>query len=743
MPKKGKKVSTRFAGWRDSDPGRSSEQKKYDRPIPSRELILEYLEQAQGPQNAEDIAAAFGLRKDEDVEALGFRLSAMIRDGQLLRNRRSGYGAAQRMELVAGTVVGHPEGYGWLQPDDGSESISLAERDMRAVLHGDRVLVRPVGRNRRGRLEGRIAEILERANTELVGRFHQETGVNLVVPDNSRISQDVIVAPGETMKARDGQVVVVEIVEQPTSRRQPVGRISEVLGDHFAPGMEIEIAARSHGIPTRWPEEVLRQSDTYGSTVDPASIGDRKDLRSLPLVTIDGEDARDFDDAVCCEQTSGGWRLWVAIADVAHYVAAGTALDREARKRGNSTYFPQQVIPMLPESLSNGLCSLNPDVDRLCMVAEMLFDATGKMVKSRFHNAVMHSHARLTYTEVAAILEGTDAEARGRRQAILPMLTHLFDLYRVLRKRRDKRGAIDFESQETRFLFDENRKIREVVPVVRNDAHRLIEECMIAANVAVAKYLGKHQIGCLYRIHAKPDGDKIDDLRSFLAELGLRLRGGENPSPKHFSELVELSKTREDTRLIQTVLLRSLNQAVYRPDNVGHFGLALEEYAHFTSPIRRYPDLVVHRALKHLLTKQPAQRFVHSTADLQRLGEHCSTTERRSDEAVRDAVDWLKCEFMLDKVGQEYDGMIVAVTGFGVFVQLQDVFVEGLVHITELDKDYYHFDAVKHRLVGERSGRIFRLADRIRVKVVRVDLDERNIDLTPVGDERRPKRRSR
>jgi ribonuclease R len=496
----------------------------------------------------------------------------------------------------------------------------------------------------------------------------------------------------------------------------------------MAPGMEIDIAIRSYNLPHVWSTATEAEAAAFTDVVPEEAKQGREDLRQLPLVTIDGEDARDFDDAVYCEPKGKGWRLLVAIADVSAYVAPGTALDAEARTRGNSVYFPERVIPMLPEILSNGLCSLNPEVDRLCMVCECHIGANGQLKDYRFFEGLLRSHARLTYNKVAAMLVDRDPQLTRRYHALLPHLEHLYALFKVLHKARQRRGAIEFESTETRILFGEQRKIERIVPVERNDAHRLIEECMLTANVAAADFLLSHQIPTLFRVHAQPGQDKIEDLRQFLGELGLQLGGGDDPQPKHYVKLLESIRDRHDAHLIQTVLLRSMKQAVYSPENIGHFGLAYDAYAHFTSPIRRYPDLLVHRAIRHLVRRKGAAGFDYSWSDMLQLGEHCSMTERRADEATRDATDWLKCEFMLDKIGQVYDGVISSVTNFGIFVELNDIYVEGLVHVTDLGNDYYHFDPVKHRMIGERTAKMFRLADPVRVVVTRVDLEDRKID---------------
>ena len=715
------------------DPHAGREANKYERPIISREFILEHLTQSDSPIAMKTLAAEFGLVHDQDLEALRRRLNAMARDGQIIQNRRGGYGLAKKMDLVSGRVIGHADGYGFLVPEDGGEDVFLSAKQMRSVLHGDRVMVQITGIDRRNRREGALVEVLERNTHEIVGRFYAEGGVGFVVPDNKRMCQEIIIPPANQGKARKGQIVVAAIVEQPSTHSQAIGNVIEVLGDHMAPGMEMEIAIRSYELPHQWSSAVLEEIGQFSAEIPSAAIGGREDIRDLPLVTIDGEDSRDFDDAVYCERNAHGWRLLVAIADVSSYVKPDCALDIEARLRGNSVYFPQNVIPMLPEILSNHLCSLNPHVDRLCMVCELHVTAAGKIQKSRFFEGVMRSHARLTYTKVAAMLVDRDVELRKEYAALTPHLENLYALYRILQVAREKRGAIDFERPETRIVFGAQRKIEKIVPVIRNDAHRLIEEFMIAANIATAETLLHHKLPAVYRVHAEPSADKLTDLRSFLSELGLKLGGGEQPEAKDYARLISSVGDRPDRHLIETVLLRSMKQAVYHPDNVGHFGLALPAYTHFTSPIRRYPDLLVHRGIRHILAGKSASEFFYTTGDMQSLGEHCSMTERRADEATRDAIDWLKCEYMMSRVGQEFSGIITTVTSFGLFVELDDIYIEGLIHVTALENDYYHFDPVKHRMVGERTGMTYRLADKIHVKVARVDLDDRKIDFVLSG----------
>ncbi len=722
------------------DPYAEREAEKYENPIASREFLLDMIKAHGSPMTFERLLLNLGYDDDERIEALRRRLKAMERDGQLIRNRKGGYVPLDKSDLVRGRVIGHRDGFGFLVPDEGGEDVFLSARQMRALLHGDRAVVQITGIDARGRREGALVEVLERANAEVVGRLVLESGVAFVIPDNKRITQDVLIPQDALGGAHDGQIVRVVLVEQPSFRSKPVGRVIEVLGEHMAPGMEIQIAIHTHGLRTQWPPEVQEQIAGLNEEVLLADKLGRVDLRTLPLVTIDGEDARDFDDAVYCEPTAKGWRLIVAIADVSHYVSVGSPLDREAFLRSTSVYFPGQVIPMLPEILSNGLCSIMPHVDRLCMACEMLINREGEIIRSRFFEGVMRSHERLTYTQVAKILLDKDETLRSKLAPLVPHLESLHRLYEVLLQARLRRGAMDFDTTETRIVFGEGRKIEAIVPYERNDAHRLIEECMIAANVAAARFLQRHKIPALYRVHDRPAEEKITNLRTFLGELGLSLGGGDKPEAKDFLALFEAARGREDWHLIQTVVLRSMKQAVYSPDNIGHFGLAHANYTHFTSPIRRYPDLLVHRAIRHVLRTGSAEHFPYTRDELALIGEHCSNNERRADEATRDVLDWLKCEFMQDKVGDVFEGVITAVTSFGVFVELKGVFVEGLVHITALDKDYYHFDPVGHRLVGERSGQVFRLGDPITVQVARVDLDERKIDfvLHHAGEKKAP-----
>ncbi|MGD2118246.1 MAG: ribonuclease R [Chromatiales bacterium] len=718
-------IKDRVAG---QDPYQKREAKKYENPIASREYILEQMELTGQSMNFADILKMLAIDDDDRRVAVQRRLNAMVRDGQLIRNREGFFSPVSPDDLIAGKVIGHQDGFGFLKPDAGGNDLFLSPYQMRGVLHGDRALALITGVDRRGRSEGTIIKVLERANQTIVGRLFCDEGEVFVVPDNKRISQEIRIPDMDCDQGGMGEIVNIEVTEQPTSRHRGLGKVIEVLGQHMAPGMETDVAIRSHAIPVEWPEELLEEIASLTPEVPEKAKEGRTDLRKIPLVTIDGADARDFDDAVYANKTPKGWRLLVCIADVSSYVKPGTALDQEAYKRGNSVYFPNRVVPMLPEVLSNGLCSLNPDVDRLCMTAELNIDDDGNIFRSKFYPAVMRSHARLIYDDVAAMLVDGDEALCAKHEKILPHLHELYALYKVLHKGRQRVGAIDFDTTETRIVFCADKKIDRVEPVIRNDAHRLIEECMLAANVAAARLLLRRQIPALYRNHEPPPPDKIVDLRAFLSELGIILDGGNKPTAKHFASLLEDVRERPDAHLIQTVLLRSMSQAFYSSENLGHFGLSFPAYAHFTSPIRRYPDLMVHRAIMHSLTNKDAASFAFSATQLQTYGEHCSGTERRADEATRDVLDWLKCEFMMDKIGDEFHGIISSVTSFGLFVQLDHIYVDGLVHISALKNDYYHFDPVGHRLSGERSGQVFRLGDPIRIKVAAVNLDDRKID---------------
>ncbi|MCE5232515.1 MAG: ribonuclease R [Mizugakiibacter sp.] len=719
------------------DPQAEREAQRYAQPIPSREAILALLAERGALMPAETIAEALGLRSDSEIEALGKRLAAMLRDGQLLLNRRGGYGPVNKLDLIAGVVLANAEGYGFLRPDEGGEDVYLSPAQMRQVLHGDRVLISIVGLDRRGRRQGAIAEVLERRSPRLVGRVVVDNGVTVVAPDDRRLHQDILIPPGQESGARSGQIVVAEITDQPTAYRGPLGRVLAVLGERLTPSLVVQMAIASHDLPHAWPQGVLRAAADIAPQVERADREGRVDLRALPLVTIDGEDAKDFDDAVYAEPHADGFRLVVAIADVSHYVHSGGALDEEAYKRSTSVYFPGFVVPMLPETLSNGICSLNPQVERLCMVCDMLVDHDGEVGRSRFYPAVMRSHARLTYNRVWQAIGEKDADARAELADLLPQLERLHHLYKLLAKARQRRGAIDFDSREVKFRLAPSGEVVALGAEVRNDAHRLIEECMIAANVQAAKFLAKRKVPSPYRVHAPPPDDKYEDLQQFLREFKLRLPPAGEVTPADFSALLHKVRKRPEAALIQSVLLRAQSLAVYHPANNGHFGLALDAYAHFTSPIRRYPDLLVHRAIRHALTKGKPSEYRYSEVEMAGMAVHCSQRERRAEEAERDVDERYKCAWMEKHVGEEFDGIVTGVTSFGLFVELVESKVSGLVHISQLPNDYYHFDPIRHLLEGERARARFRLGDAVRVQVLRASLEDRKIDFRLVRDKGR------
>ncbi|TMI07895.1 MAG: ribonuclease R [Betaproteobacteria bacterium] len=685
-----------------------------------RSEILDALNSAGAPLTAQELAARLDVKGGER-RALDAALTALERAGEVVQNRAGALLVAKRIALLAGRVEGHPDGHGFLEPDDGGPRVFLPPAEMREVIHGDRAAVRVSGRDSRGRAQGTIVEVLERGNRRIVGRLHAGHGVLFLVPEDRRIARDIVVPPAEVGRAKAGQVVTVDLIAQPSRHAQPIGRVAEVLGHYADPGMEIEIAVRKFELPHQFSKRALAAAHALADEVRSEDLHGRKDLRELHFVTIDGETARDFDDAVFCRREGKGFRLWVAIADVSHYVRHGDALDVEARERGTSVYFPRRVIPMLPEKLSNGLCSLNPQADRLAMACEMEITPGGEVSGYKFYPALIRSHARLTYTEAWERLSNKTAKEH---------LVVLYEVFKLLLGQRERRGAIDFETVETRMLFDARGKIEKIVPEPRNDAHRLIEECMLAANVCAGNFVAEHAHPVLYRVHDVPSAEKVSALRAFLAEIGLQLPGGEIPRPADYAQLLQRIRKRPDFALLQTILLRSLKQAVYSPNNAGHFGLAFDAYVHFTSPIRRYPDLLVHRAIKAILARKRYDGG-SSGVDWEALGRHCSETERRADDASRDVENWLKCYYMRDHVGGTFSGTITGVVPFGLFVTLDDYFVDGLVHISELGRDYFQYDDARHMLLGDRTGMRYRLADRMTVKLVRVDIEQRKMDLVP------------
>jgi len=703
---------------------------------------LGVLKRAGRPLRLEEITAALG---SSAAAAAPEQLEELLRRGEVVLNRRGQYCLREQLPgLVVGTVQASRNGDGLLLPDDASAPIHLSAHEMREVMHGDRVAVRIEGPRFRGKPQGAIVEVLERRTREVVGRLHVDSGVAHLVADNPRFTHRVLVPDAQRGGAEPGQIVIVEITRPPSRNAQPVGRVSRVLGEHGAPGMETEIAIHSHGLPFEFPAAAVAEAEAYGSRIPQDAIAGREDLRDIQLVTIDGEDARDYDDAVYSERTrGGGWRVIVAIADVGHYVRPGSALDVEARERGTSVYFPNRVIPMLPEALSNGLCSLVPHEDRLCLCCEMRVNDAGHITRSRFFDGVMRSAARLTYREVGEFLARPEGRHEPRLEALRERLLALHGVYRSFTRERAGRGALELDTPELKLKFDEQGRVAALVEQPRNDAHRLIEECMIAANIAAARFLDRHKVPTLYRVHGLPELDRLETLRQFLREFGLWLPPAEEVKPEHLRDLLAKIGDRPDAQLISTAVIRSMPQAVYQPGNIGHFGLALEHYAHFTSPIRRYPDLVVHRGIREVLQGGDPQALVDWHGAFPVLGQDCSFRERRADEATRGAVAWLKCYYMQERVGEEFDGIVSGVVDFGLFVQLDGLQVDGLVHVSSLGQDYFTRDRSGYRIVGRSSGRVFKLGDRLRVRVTNVSLDDRRVDFelaSAPGEPRRSRR---
>lgn len=735
------------------DPYAERESRRYETPIASREHILAAIDELGG-LDFRGLAAHLGIKGQQNRAALQKRLGAMCRDRQL-QERDDTFVMPKAPEALHGKVQAHPDGFGFLLLE-GREDVFLSAAEMRQVFHGDEVAVEVVGRSRKGQAEGKIVSLLAKNTQRVVGRLMREQQEYYVRPDNPRINHLLRLIEKPSKKIEIGDYVTAAIVDYPDRFHEPTATISEHLGSPLAPGLEIDMAIRSFDLPYEWPQAVADEVQAIDAKVAEVDKTKRVDLRDLPLVTIDGADARDFDDAVYCKKRNGGgFTLWVAIADVSHYVTVNSPLDREAHNRGNSVYFPGRVVPMLPEVLSNGLCSLNPEVDRLCMVCEMSITAEGIVENFEFYEAVMHSHARLTYNEVAEVLGLLKTAPRSgtlkRMHHLMPHLQDLYALYKVLRAQREERGAIDFESQETQIVFDADRKIEDIVPAERNEAHKIIEECMLGANVAAAGFLQQAKLCGLFRNHEGPKPEKLQAIKEYLAELKLSLPIHGEVEPADYQQLIQAIAERPDKNVIQIMLLRSMRQAVYESENKGHFGLAFGAYSHFTSPIRRYPDLLVHRAIKYVIRSRKADENVrrikgagqlakaeiypYDASAMITMGEHCSMTERRAEEACRDVMAWLKCEYLLEHVGESFTGVVSGVTNFGLFVELEDVFVEGLIHITALDNEYFDFDPVSHSLIGAKSGRIYSLGDRLAVRVVRVDLDNRKVDLELIAAE--------
>jgi len=713
---------------------KTKKNKPYKHPIPSRNDLLDMLTDVGKPLKAEPIMQAYGLKGQRMRSLLMDQLQDMVRAGQILENRRGEFCLTAKLDLITGKVSGHRDGFGFVIRDDGDpDDIFLSAREMRSLFDGDRVAIRIIGDDHRGRSQGELVDVLERGTREIAGQFIRERGIGIVIPDNAKLSHRVLIPKGEAANAKHGDMVVVEILDYPTHVEQATGRITTVIGVPGDKGIATDVAIHAHGIPFNWPDAVRQEVQDFGSEVPEKSKQGRTELRDVDLITIDGADARDFDDAVYCKKSEAGWRLLVAIADVANYVSIGSGLDKEAIVRGTSVYFPDRVVPMLPEVLSNGLCSLNPKVDRLCMVCDMRVSKSGKVTKATFFEGVMKSKARLTYSQVGDFLSG--ASKTSVPKDLQGSVRDLHDLYKAFAKQRGRRGAIEIDLPQTKFKLNDDGEIDRIEVVPRNDAHRLIEECMIAANVEAARFLKKHKIPGLYRVHPKPDPDRFNDLRLYLVSLGLKVPHSDHVEPRHFTQLIEQVKDRPDSAAITMAMLRSLTHAEYSPSNVGHFGLALGSYAHFTSPIRRYPDLLVHRAIRHIVRGGKPAKYDYGAKEMERLGAITSAHEKRAEEATRDVEAWLKCQYMEGHLGDEFDGVITGVTNFGLFVQITELMTDGLVHVTSLANDYYKYDAGSQRLVGERSGHSYSLGEEMRIRVQRVDMETRKIDFRPVTDE--------
>lgn len=700
--------------------------KRYQHNVPDRNAVNEYLKSEGRPRDFEAVSNHFGLTTRKHNIALAGVLTRMLRSGQILLNRNEEYCLVDKLNLIRGRVSAHKDGFGFLMPDDGSDDLYLSPRQMQQLMHGDRVAGRVANRSARG-AEGKVVEVLERAITEVAGKYVRERGIGLIVPDNPKLTQRLLVPSRGRGNAKPGEMVVAEILDYPTHDHQATARITKVLGAPTKSGMPTDLAIHAHNIPHQWSDAVATEASVFGKTVPTRAKKDRFDLRDLPLVTIDGADARDFDDAVYAAPRKDGWRLVVAIADVAHYVRPGSAIDNEALKRATSVYFPDRVVPMLPEVLSNGLCSLNPKVDRLCMVCDMTVSATGEVTRSRFYDAVMRSAARLTYTEVADHLDGT-SNVSAITGPIDASIAALHALYEQFAKRRKRRGAIELDLPQLRIGVNDEGEVERINAAPRNDAHRLIEECMIAANVEAAKFVTRRKVPALFRVHAKPDEERFNEFRLFMLDLGFKVPHAAHPKPSDLRKLMASAQGRPDTFAINMALLRSFAHAEYTPDNVGHFGLALDQYAHFTSPIRRYPDLLVHRAIRHMTSGGKARQHTYDAARMVELGKVTSERERRAEDATREVEALLKCQYMQKHLGARFDGLVTGVTHFGLFVQIGELMVDGLVHVSTLRNDYYEHEADRQRLVGSRTGQVYALGDAVEIVVDRVDLESRQID---------------
>ena len=732
----------------NQDPFAAREAEKYSNPVPSREFILARLQEKDTPLDLKEVCQEFLIDSEEGIEAIRRRLIAMTRDGQLEQGLKRKYFPARAKILINGTLHFDRRGALWCIPEMGGPRIAVASFNKDISLHGSKVILAVPEDTANTEARGRIVEVVQKSTLRVIGRFIQDNKLNYVIPHGKEIVEDIIIPAGKHKNAQDGDIVLVEIINQQSTWSDLVGQVSEVIGHENSKGIEVSAAIHAHNLSHQWPKEIAQELQDFSKKSFAITSKNRVDLRDLPLVTIDGEDAKDFDDAVYCQaKKGGGWKLFVAIADVSYYVHANTVLDAEAKLRGNSVYFPGKVVPMLPETLSNDLCSLLPQTDRMCMVCELNINAAGIVTSYSFYEGIIHSHARLTYTKVAKILSGESKHLQDTYADLVDDLHNLHALYNMLHKQRKARGALDFDSAETRIIFDEHGKIKQIEPVTRNVAHKIIEECMLCANVAAAEFLEKHKLPAMYRIHEGPTVDKLADLKAFLLELGINFGKKKQPEPLDYAQLISKIQTRTDAHIIQMLLLRSLSQAVYSTENLGHFGLAYPAYTHFTSPIRRYPDLIVHRQIKQVLhskwkiakTKKEQEAVAKQAEKMQELAVHCSVTERRADDATRDVELWLKCQYIAKFIGQNFTGVVSGVNRFGFFVELAELHVDGLVHVTALKDDFYIYNQAKHQLLGERTHRGFSLGQQVNVIVAKVNIAERKIDFELVPDKNSPK----
>ncbi|MFK8012837.1 MAG: ribonuclease R [Marinicellaceae bacterium] len=710
-----------------SDPHFSEQSNKYENPIPSRQALLAFLTSQDKILSVHKIADKIGVTNEMQLEGLRRRLNAMINDGSLFINRKKGYGVRDKTDLIKGIVQAHADGFGFLVSSELEQDSFILPREMRKVMDGDTVLANIQSGRRKNKEEAYIVEVLERAHKTLVGKFFNKNGQGIVEPDNTAID-DIIIPSGSEATANDGDFVTVLINEYPNRHRPAIGEVIAILGQKLNSRLAMELTMAAQKLPHEWPEDFDRVVSYIPSQVaDEDLTEDVKDIRHLPLVTIDGEDARDFDDAVYAEKNDKGWRLIVAIADVSKYVPPNSELDKEAFKRGTSVYFPGKVIPMLPLELSNGICSLNPHVDRMCMVCDMQINASGQIQSYNFYRGVMHSHARITYNQCWSYLDKGTKQDKWQND-VTTSLDTMNALYKAMSVEKAKRGAITFNSTDVHISINAEGQVSSITPYSRNDAHKLIEAFMIAANISAAKFVSKHKVPAAYRVHDTPPLQKISDLKSFLQSLGIKPNFSDPVAPKDFENIIQQIQGREDVNLIESVLLRSQSLAAYEAENGGHFGLALEYYAHFTSPIRRYPDLMIHRAIEYIVKKNKPKKYIYSPQKAVDMCIQCSHNERRAETASRDVDARLKCMFMEQFIGDEMEGIISGVTHFGVFVTLNNIMVDGLIHVTSLPNDYYRHESIQHKLVGERGGSVFQLADKIKIKVASVSIDQRKID---------------